>query len=910
MSGGSDDLAARLLGWDGSAEAAHALRAEVAAIGELRPKGAVPPGTRALAKAADLYRSRDPSPRGLGAWILKDGNADEARALAPLIGDPALGRWPYLDPLALSEADTVTWARVLAALRPVVDDAIRRFVRVAFLVRRRQTWPSACRAWAALAIGDAGLREALRETWARCLPAVGDKWPKTGLSKVELGPGTAHLVRHTLFLGCCWRALGGDPAIAGLDGTKLAGMPLPADDADRSVIVLGLTELLPTDPHGISKLLVRRAGELGADELSEAAVRELLARLEPGPAAAAIRAALIAPRWQPARIDGLWEWIVTAAWFADRGDDDAVAQIVAAAGEATDAIRWRIGSDHPADPVDGLIARLRQLLDPDRFAVVPERRRAPLIAETRLLMATADAGPLPWESVVRVACPAAARGALRGTVAQIGEPSLCVTLAERSLTIRTLMRDVVLDPDNVLRIGAIQDGFVAGQVAVQAERILRELPTPTDQVRFLWNLLQQDPPYKTFAELGIVLRTELGSTGASNLAAMVRAVSALDQRRDEHADVPSIAAAFAELVSAATALLGPADPVGTALGGLATALRDAVRQEIDPLDDEAWLTTFEDVALGSDPRGGLVGFAWWLAGSRTDAGGSLAEKRGGAVKAANRLRAAVRMVRAARPGVTAEHHEELCAASRALLIQIGPLGWPETLLVGSLLHRLELRSQDALAEGHASRAAVESVSRVLERADEAALAAVIRDPEQLALLPVTEIRRIHADLLGLLRFADADVLRVAVTDRIRLPTATNHRMPLFAAVAGGTFLVLDVGEPWLALVHDHAWGRYGFTVGLALAASYGLLLNDLGPRLTAGPTSAAARWGTLAIRALPTFLLAGSVSVGVSALAMSTLGLLAPTAAGVLSLLLWSALALFLGVFIGLIAQGESATRR
>src|SRR6185369_1366557 len=97
------------------------------------------------------------------------------------------------------------------------------------------------------------------------------------------------------------------------------------------------------------------------------------------------------------------------------------------------------------------------------------------------------------------------------------------------------------------------------------------------------------------------------------------------------------------------------------------------------------------------------GGSGWLAGTTPEA---REERRLAVGRATTRLRAAVRMVGSARPGVTAEQHEELVAAARVLLESVGTLGWPETRLLGSLLQRLEGRSQEALAVGRRSAAAV------------------------------------------------------------------------------------------------------------------------------------------------------------------------------------------------------------
>lgn len=917
MSGDGEALAARLLGWQGDPQEAAALRAEVREHPSLRIKGKPAPGLRGLAKAIELYRNEGRSPGTLAGWLSKDRNASEAAVFAALLGDPAMGAWPHASPFELSEPEVVQWSEIFTRMPLLVDAPLRRFIGVAFQIRRRQTWPSACRAWASLAKTDAQLREQLGALWRLCYPELGKRWPNDGLSakRAHLGANWAHLLRHTLMLGCCWRAVGGDPELAGVEGAQLAGMPLPANDADRSVVLGAILELLPTDPEGIAPLLGRRARELRADELSEVSFRRLLAQLPEGDAASAIRGALIKPRWKPLKVDALWEWLNTAAWLQERGDTEAVAAMEAAAGGAREALAWRLGTATPDSAVDALIERLRQLLDPDRLAVVPARRRAPLLVETRLLMRDEDVRALPWPALVRLA---GGNGdeALQGSVEEVAEPSLCVLLAERSLTSRTLMRDVALSPHNVLQIGGIQDGFVAAQVAVQTERILRELASPSDQVRFLWKLLQQDPPFKTFAELDLILRSELvlpdaATTGPpSPLHAMVKSVSTLDQRRDEGASVSQIAEALVALVHRTRALLDSEDQVGSAIDDLARGLEAVVASRSDPVVDPDWMHQLEDVVLGNERLAGLVGWSWWIDHSGSASHQALDDQRTQIGRALSRLSSAVTLVRSMRPSVTVEQHEELAEACRALKGSIGTLGWPETQLLDHLLERLRLRSAEALSEGRRSRAAVKVLDAILESADEEALAELIRDPEQMSLMPIDQLHRTHRDLLGQLRFADADYLRRAVADRVQLPSRITHMVPLFSAVAGGTFLVLDLGDAWLDLVGQQAWGRYTATVVFALSASYGLLLNDLAPRIRKVGASRGQRWLTLAIRAMPTFLQAGALSVLVSAVAMSTLGTLTPDRLGLLTLGLWSSLALFLGVFIGLIVQGQSVTRR
>ncbi|MEO0600015.1 MAG: hypothetical protein AAF211_01185 [Myxococcota bacterium] len=914
------ELADRLVAWSGDPDEAKALRDAVYDHDRMRLDGSASPAMRGLAKANEFYASVKREPRTLASWLARDDNAEAARVFRPLLGDPAMGDWPHDKPFVMAEHDLVTWCRIFWRYPPVVDDRVRRIIGVAFQIRRRQTWPEACRAWARLALSDDELRERLQKLWAMCFPEPVRSWPKNGLSSArhtlfDGGTKAVHLIRHTLFLGSCWRAAGGDPSVAGVDPGKLAGLVLPRDDADRSVIVMALTELLEAHLPAMESALVDRSREIGAEELTEAAFRGLHDALPEGEARAAVRETLLVPRWKPGRVDTLWEWLNTAAWFQEAGDTDALAHMEASAGVAIDALRLRLGHVPEGVVSEVLVERLHQLLDRDRLAITPKPQLASLLAEVRLWMRLPDARKLPWGPLVRLAASDSRLGMLEGPVDEVAEPSLCGLLAERRVTSRTLMRDVELSPDHVLALGRLQDGFIAGQVAVQTERILREATEDSDRVRFLWQLLQQDPPYRTFQELALVLRTDFAlptqapppDTGVETpLHAMVKAVSTLDQHRDEGAGIELIARAFADLVRCTIVILEDETEGRQALDALANAFLGAVEQDTDPLDDPAWFGRLEDVIIGRDLRGGLVGWGWWLARASDES--DLAERRRGTERALGRLRTAVTMLRSARPVVTVDQHDELVNAAEALTRQVGTLGWPEARLMETLLKRLVARSEEALAIGRQSAAAVKQLHRLLETSDDAGIAEMIRDRDRLRLLPVQEIRRVHSNLLGQLRFGDAATLRRSAEGRCELPTRTSYLMPLFAAVGGGTFLVLDVGESWLSLVGQRAWWGYAATVSLTLAASFTLLLSDLGPRVPQTTGSMQRRYARLAVRAMPTFLQAWAVSLFVSAIAMATLKKL-PGPDALPTLVLWSSLALFLGVFIGLILQGQSATR-
>src|SRR5262249_29707980 len=107
-----------------------------------------------------------------------------------------------------------------------------------------------------------------------------------------------------------------------------------------------------------------------------------------------------------------------------------------------------------------------------------------------------------------------------GTAAEVARSDLAVVCSGRNYSARVLLGDVRFAEKVVLHLAACQDGFVARQVAVEMERLLREAVQPLTsededpsepsmreaQATLLWRLLQRNPPSVTFRELYRVLR--------------------------------------------------------------------------------------------------------------------------------------------------------------------------------------------------------------------------------------------------------------------------------------------------------------------------------------------------------------------------------------------------------------------
>lgn len=147
-----------------------------------------------------------------------------------------------------------------------------------------------------------------------------------------------------------------------------------------------------------------------------------------------------------------------------------------------------------------------------------------------------------------------------------------------------------------------------------------------------------------------------------------------------------------------------------------------------------------------------------------------------------------------------------------------------------------------------------------------------------------------------------------------------HLSPLLVGVPAGTLLVLDVGTAWSeVLLPGHEWAFRG-TLLVSLALAFLTLVGGLA-RHTADDArkpglGGAMTWiGGLARRGLPVFLGAWSLAFVCSFLVLISLTGTSETLVAVgdadvalpllRQTLLWSSLSLFLGIFLGLIAQGR-----
>ncbi|MCC6522833.1 MAG: hypothetical protein IT373_09250 [Polyangiaceae bacterium] len=948
-----DTLAAELARWDGRTDSGLRLRDAVRALAPaaLKRDKAATPVERALLIARSAYEKQRPPE--LGRLV---GDPRLVGALGPFLGDPAMGEWPFDAPLLIDDDEAAAWLPSVAR-HVIVDERIRSFVAVLFRARRRELWLPASAALAKLARRDAAALGTLCDAWQRGLPGgLPERWPDGRLCarrrprrSTEGGDeGSAHAARHALHLACAWLAEGGDGALlGGLTAAALASMPLPGHDAaDASVVLLGLGVLLDDAATRAAVLceLPARAREAPCDPLVDAALRDLADALRGDDEAAETRAAvtsrLCEPRWEAtrgaARLDALSSWLATARWFQARGDHAALGEMRAASAEAAPALHLCLDGILPgggASAVEALLPRLACALDPDVWHTTSSARQATLLAELLLLLERPEVAALPWAALVRRAMPTTTVRPQDGSAAEVAKSDLALLLSARDYHPKVLVRDARFEERVVLHLAASQDGFVARQVAVEIERLLRRAAaerqrggdraraasgatapeTPGEaQAKLLWRLMQRDPPTLTFRELGRVLR---GS--ATPLHAVVEALGALDAERDADRSAASIAAAYARLASATRALIHasrgdepgePGPPSVRMVEAVAEALLRAASLEGEDVGGAAWLETLRGALFGTREDSGLHSWMRWL--------GTPAE---GLEEAWERFETAAAAAHGAGALVGLEQCRELDAATHELLLRLDVMAWPEADVVRQVLRAVEQRSERWREQARRRYAEVERVTRLLDRGDDQAVLALVERDDDLTLdlLPPEELRRIARFLLLRLRYRAASKLRVRVQARAQLPGPVSHVAPLFIGVSGGTLLVLDVGTAWNEVVLPGHGTGYVLTVCAALTLSLLVLAGSVVSLMPRSPRGSAGRRALAsAVRVLPTFVAAFALACFISWLVLTTLagtatrlgpgGTPIPLASQVV---LWGSLSLFLGLFFGLILQGRSTFR-
>jgi hypothetical protein len=916
-----EDLLQSILTWDGTLAGATPLRAAAASVEAPRRK-ANSERERALMAVCTAYRKRDPG------RLVVDPEAAPATAViyGPFLGDQAIGRWPHLNPATITTDQAKQWLPLVSRFGTPDDTATVAAIWKLFRRRPRRLWQPASRAMACLATRSASARQRLVAEWSEVMPGgLPRNWEPQGLvphvpardDATRSSLDRVHRARHVLHAMCAYAGLHGDANVFGVsDVTQVAAMALPPDAADASLLLGAFRELLRSGPlrQVLVPLVGQRVSEARPDSQVEAELRLLADELTAWTACAqlieAVERRLIEPRWTSCsgtqRVDALWGWLGTVMWADGRGRRDLVDAARALAAEAATAVAIATSASSPAaqaDPVEALLPRLRVLLDPLVFATTTDASRATCLAETLLLLRRPALQELPWQAVraralgLGAAAPPAAGHEALGEAAM---PDLVLTLAAHRFMPPFLLRDRDFTQSTVLTLAASQSDLVALQVAVQSERLLREVVRDGEgQVRFFWNVLQQDPPSKLFLELGRLWWDDDGPL--PEVAARAQALDACRGSRDG----PRIARANAEFVEVLRTLLPePArttSDLGVAMGQIAEDLC-ALERDIEPVGGVPWGSRMRRLMLGQVGRKGLDWFMAWLGKPLPELGPAWA-----------RFEQAYDATQSAEAALSQEEYRGLSEAMDTLKIIAARVAWPVAEILENELETVDRWARDLLRQRTANEAHRRQLMESLEARDEEAVRNALALAENGRLLRAEEAERVYEFFRERLLLSQARRLRESMQRRVGLPHQWAHLAPLAQGAVAGQFFVLDIGTAWSELLVSGREPAYWTTFGLGLAVSYLMLLSTLvsAARL---PSNAKGLWLRFAGRVLLVWLAAFGLASLVTLVVMLTLeGTSLRTLNGtplafVPQWLLWSSLSIVLGVLLQLVLQGRGPT--
>jgi hypothetical protein len=905
------------------------------------PAGAIKPILRA-------YVKRQPE-----TFLGLAGNDQTRQLIGPLIGDPHF-KWPFEDPLNMPDAEALKWLP-LGNLATVSSDSLIHFVRVMFCSVRRAIWRPAARTLAALAAGHPDLarelidlRNSLFQRSFTTLTELGGEHPKKDLLPPPYEPLRAvHLRRH-LFVALCDFVATTGSALGDTDARTLLGVSAESmiNDADLSAVLLGWESLSQGSDRGTRRETLQRVADLcrgnpaGAADQSEQALRDILRsrREDDADEARTILDFLIAPRWRHRplrpRVNLLWSWLQTARFCSELGLEDALAVMRREAGEASPALEYAVsGRLHDdQDPPDVLLPRLAVVADPVRWPTTTLSRRAICIVEAMQLLDHPEVRDMPFDALVLRATGREAQGdgSGRGVPTRNHRVGLALLLGDRGHLQEALLRDLELDEPAVLSLAASQNTYIARQVAVQAERLLRGRP-PNRQLRLLWKILEQDPPTELLDEL----RSALPGYG-TRLHALVDELRTLDEARTGNTSVLETAARYQCVATCAQRLCGdktgPAGP-GEHLTSMAHSFERLTKAGRARVGSPEWLELVEALLFGptrarrhpdetGQSRGlGLVDWLEWIT-VETNSGhdvltGRPADPARYAVETAwDALREAAGVVSVAEPYVSVQQCHDLARALEDLKAVFPNRTWPEHLAFSQVVRDVDEWRARELGRARDREAADARVRALMERADEQGLVAMLcgTGSERAAqvdtvLMSPGTLRAAHLHLLGALRLGHAAKLRRRAA-HVRLPRGLVYLAPLFIGTLAGIWLVLDVATDFTNLVAADRRGALALAIGLAHGAAFLVAATSLSSGLGRG-----ASWLDRSKRAGRLLALHGG-AYGLSLVNTTfVMWLLQDTELVVVDqriaqVVLWSSLALFLGLFLGLILQGRAFTTR
>jgi hypothetical protein len=930
-----------ILSWDRSLESALALRQQMhERAKKAPPKQRVDDDETLLRWVQSAYRARKPHKLLLDLDVMGDERSlAKARIAAPFLGDPAIESpssvWPWKQLDRLDDEALLPSLTLLARFGCVDDDGILRMFLELFAARRRSTWVKASRALAEYALHSRQALAALQRQWADAFPH-GPVWNHRQLMANSVNGADGHTRRHMLHAVCTTFALTGHAhGFAHFDLDTMLAQPLPDEASDASALLLAIDALL----DGVHcrqdalRWLKKNIANVRTEFQAETALRNMLPKLD-SDSRETVFQVLLAPRWRElraptARFDALYSWIESAHELHPTGAEASLAVMRAQAQEALPCLELRVNAAWNGPIVDSLCERLALLLSPTLFATTPPAEQVIACVELVWLLRQPAAQSLPWPVLVERAIGTPLPGSGEGDVASAAEIDVAIWLAERQIEPKCLLHDLVIDDQTrLLRLVACQSGMVARQAAIQLERHLRnpflgasgeDTALRAERLKLLWRVLQHRPHKHLFPETVKMLRTDAGELEPVLTAIQALLFPAPNAKRLESAN------AYQRLAHAASTYLPANNALRDHFHYLAEHIPAVAQLDASP-ELSGWWHVFSPLFVGAPPvdtelgerisggeplNRGLVGWMAWL--------GLAFDDFDACWKAFDESAAELDRTKLDVSEAVCDDFER-CLAQLACVFE--PLPWPERMLAKLLLDSAGTWLEQKRSRSRRSRRLSARLHQALSNKDELWLRKMVDTggtrpsaPEQedtvvvrdLDYLPESDLRALNDFFLSQLHFDEHKRLRAMVRGRqIVLPSSWRYYASLYIAVTAGSFLTLDFGEAWNDVVVRGQWLPFGITVVLAQAMSFGLIWCQLD-----APPPTVQHFRRLR-RVVPLFATALCFAVVSSAVVLWTLdgtAIREPELGEVIPFLpqlaLWSSLALFFGVFMGLILGGR-----
>jgi len=705
----------------------------------------------------------------------------------------------------------------------------------------------------------------------------------------------------------------------------------------------------------------------GAPELQHAVARLALRPPRVGPGVGvdkSVEAAL-------AVVESARAFETLACYLGEAGSELRRTDIGEALSQWDPSLLTRIANndaESTADPAGDLVERLACCTGP-MLRTMPPARAVRCLAELILLFGTEENAELRWSDLVaRAGIPPVPGFGPDDVVADVAAADLAIRMVElgrgeirrllhhhrptrRSATV--LLREALggTPGSNGRRTKNRVNSFFKDQSAVAAAQLLYE-PVQAggldmaEKVRLLWELLELDPPADYWEEVASILR------GRDTLFhKLVAAIAELDASRpvpQSQQDEKGHARPFTEWdqYEQARVSLQKAGKALTALG--VNALEDAMSRVPDRSwpslpagprgpswnDIESWRTRLGSLiepAVAVSDRGSVVAWVTWLRASEEQESSEallgsevataheevhrtlcLLEERG----KGDRLRA----TDVERAGASVK-----CLAGALRTLRIA---WPPQCLVDVPLVQLESWCSALARKLRQIEEREADLMHAVSVGDERAVLGLFqrgadRDSSITSLVSAHALKVAHEFLLGQMLYSDATrVRRLILEDRpqSRISSVLVHFAPLWSGVLGGGFFTLSLAKTWNDIAKGGGLAYYAVVVG-ALLGALAFLMYDLRKRIVAAPSEGVAVWWKVAARVAPAFGAATALAMIETALLLwvctgtesvmtgtdPTFRAELTTAAGWRVAALWSAISLFGGIFVGLVAQGRGA---